>query len=87
VTLGVRDLPDLVEIRVSNDGDGVPSQEAERIFDRFVRLDESRARDAGGSGLGLAIVAQIVSARGGAIELDDTALSGATFVLQLPRTT
>ena len=58
---------------------------AERVFERFVRLDEARARDAGGSGLGLAIVAEIVHAHGGSVAVVDLAgLGGARFVVRLP---
>ena len=49
----------------------------ERVFERFVRLDEARARDAGGSGLGLAIVAEIVRAHGGTVTVRDGRLGGA----------
>ena len=53
---------DGVELVVSDDGPGVPAEQRERIFERFVRLDEARARDdGGGSGLGLSIVATIAA--------------------------
>jgi signal transduction histidine kinase len=54
------------------------------VFDRFVRLDEARARDAGGSGLGLAIVRGIVDAAGGSIHADAGATGGARFTVVLP---
>ena len=50
---------------VDDDGAGVPEDQRERVFERFVRLDEARARDDGGSGLGLAIVREITRAHGG----------------------
>ena len=50
---------DGVVLTVDDDGAGVPDGERERVFERFVRLDEARARDDGGSGLGLAIVREI----------------------------
>ena len=56
-----------VEIRVADDGPGIPAEEAERIFDRFYRLDESRSRSTGGAGLGLAIAKQLVELHGGRI--------------------
>jgi signal transduction histidine kinase len=46
------------------------------VFERFVRLDDARARDSGGSGLGLAIVAQVVSGHGGAVRIVDRAPHG-----------
>lgn len=60
-------------ISVSDDGPGIPAVERERVFDRFTRLDDARARDAGGSGLGLAIVRELVRRHGGTV-----ALSGAS---------
>ncbi|KQW43955.1 hypothetical protein ASC77_21410 [Nocardioides sp. Root1257] len=72
-------------LRVRDDGDGVPAADRERIFDRFVRLDEARARDDGGTGLGLAITRLLVQEHGGAIRLDDTGSPGAEFVIDLPR--
>ena len=52
-------------LAVDDDGAGIPSEDRARVFERFVRLDDARARDLGGSGLGLAIVAQVVGAHGG----------------------
>lgn len=68
---------------VADDGAGVPRSDRRRVFERFVRLDEGRARDAGGAGLGLAIVADIVAAHGGRVWVDDNE-PGARFHLQLP---
>ena len=56
----------------------------QRVLQRFVRLDEARARDAGGSGLGLAIVAELVAAHGGTIDIGDSPLGGARLELRLP---
>jgi signal transduction histidine kinase len=56
-------------ISVSDDGPGIPAVERERVFDRFTRLDDARARDAGGSGLGLAIVRELVRRHGGTVTL------------------
>lgn len=69
---------------VSDDGSGVPPEEAEHVFERFVRLDESRARDAGGAGLGLAIARAIATEHDGDLRLDPTVVAGARFVLRLP---
>jgi signal transduction histidine kinase len=76
--------PDTVEIRVDDDGPGVPAADRLRIFERFVRLDDARARDDGGSGLGLAIVAATATAHGGSIRVEDSDLGGARFILSLP---
>lgn len=72
-------------VRVDDDGAGVPEADRQRIFERFVRLDEARARDDGGSGLGLAIVAQIARAHGGTVRVEDSPLGGARFTIELPQ--
>ena len=71
-------------LHVDDDGSGVPAEERERIFDRFVRLDESRARDGGGSGLGLSIVHKIVTAYDGRVLVTDSPLGGARFSVVVP---
>ncbi|WP_312172016.1 HAMP domain-containing sensor histidine kinase [Microbacterium sp.] len=76
-----------VFVTVEDDGAGVPADERERIFERFVRLDEARSRDAGGSGLGLAIVQGIAAASGGTVAVDDSRWGGARFVVTLPLAT
>ena len=58
-------------ISVTDDGPGIPAADRERVFDRFTRLDDARARDAGGSGLGLAIVRELVRRHGGTVGLAD----------------
>jgi signal transduction histidine kinase len=87
VAITVRDHAgpdDPVEVVVEDDGPGIPEQERQRVFERFVRLDEARARDAGGSGLGLAIVEEIVTAHGGTVAVSASELGGARFVVHLP---
>ncbi|MEU1846178.1 MULTISPECIES: sensor histidine kinase [Micromonospora] len=58
-------------VTVTDDGPGVPAADRERVFARFTRLDDARARDAGGAGLGLAIVRELVRRAGGTVELAD----------------
>ena len=84
IAVSVRESAGSVELVVEDDGPGVPEGERTRIFDRFVRLDEARSRDAGGSGLGLAIVAEIVAVHGGSTSVDTSGLGGARFVVRLP---
>jgi signal transduction histidine kinase len=69
---------------VEDDGEGVPEAERARIFERFVRLDASRERSSGGSGLGLSIVQEVVRGHGGTVEVTDSPLGGARFVVSLP---
>ena len=71
-------------VTVEDDGDGIPALERSRVFERFVRLDASRARGSGGSGLGLAIVREVVRGHGGTVEVTDSPLGGARFVVRLP---
>ncbi|POH62672.1 two-component sensor histidine kinase [Cryobacterium zongtaii] len=71
-------------LTVEDDGHGVPPGERDRVFERFVRLDESRARASGGTGLGLAIVRESVQAHGGTVRIVDSALGGARFEVRLP---
>jgi signal transduction histidine kinase len=58
-------------LTVTDDGPGIPPADRERVFDRFTRLDDARARDAGGAGLGLAIVRELVRRHGGTVTLAD----------------
>ncbi|GAB3155686.1 HAMP domain-containing sensor histidine kinase [Micromonospora sonneratiae] len=70
-------------VTVTDDGPGIPAEDRERVFDRFTRLDDARARDAGGSGLGLAIVRDLVRRQGGTVELSD-ARPGLRVEVRLP---
>jgi two-component system, OmpR family, sensor kinase len=71
-------------VRVRDHGPGFPADEADRIFERFARLDEGRARADGGTGLGLAIVRAIVDAHHGDVSAANAPDGGAVFVLRLP---
>jgi signal transduction histidine kinase len=72
------------ELRVEDDGDGIPVAERARVFERFVRLDAARARDTGGSGLGLSIVQGIAAAHGGSVRVGESASGGASVIVSLP---
>jgi signal transduction histidine kinase len=84
IAISVHEDGSTVELAVDDDGPGIPEDQRERVFERFVRLDEARARDAGGSGLGLAIVQQIVLAHAGTVAVSSSGLGGARFVVRLP---
>ena len=73
-----------VVLTVDDDGTGVAPADRERVFERFVRLDEARSTHDGGSGLGLAIAREIVVAHGGAIEMGTSPLGGARVTVHLP---
>ncbi|WP_330240783.1 sensor histidine kinase [Streptomyces sp. NBC_00525] len=76
-----------VVVAVEDDGAGVPEAERERIFERFVRLDDARARDDGGAGLGLAIARDVAARHGGRLTVTDAPGGGARFELWLPSRT
>lgn len=84
VTIRVFERDGRVLLQVEDDGSGIPAEQREHVFDRFARLDEARARDAGGSGLGLAIAREIALAHGGTLTVGDGAAGGALFTLTLP---
>lgn len=74
-------------LSVIDHGDGIPKPVREKIFERFWRADNSRARETGGSGLGLAIVASIIKAHHGTVKVTETPGGGATFTIHLPLVT
>ncbi|GJF10513.1 two-component sensor histidine kinase [Mycolicibacterium cyprinidarum] len=77
----------LALIRIADDGPGIPADQRQRVFERFVRLDAARARDGGGSGLGLAIVAEIVAAHHGTVEISERSGGGTCATVTLPADT
>ncbi len=84
VTVSLVAGPQGARLTVADDGAGVDPAQSERIFDRFARGDDSRARDRGGAGLGLAISREIAVAHGGSLVLGDAEGPGAEFILVLP---
>jgi signal transduction histidine kinase len=74
-----------VEIRVMDNGEGIPEEALPFIFERFYRADRSRARSEGGTGLGLAIARNLVELHGGEIEAANRPEGGAELVVRLPR--
>jgi two-component system sensor histidine kinase SenX3 len=75
----------LVEISVTDQGIGIPSDEIDRIFERFYRVDPARHRSTGGTGLGLSIVKHVAATHGGDIRVWSVEGQGSTFTLALPR--
>lgn len=72
-------------VTVTDDGPGIPVADRARVFDRFTRLDDARARDAGGAGLGLAIVRELVRRHGGTVRLADASQgTGLCAEIRLP---
>jgi signal transduction histidine kinase len=77
-------VADEVRIEIDDDGPGIPIEDRERVFDRFVRLDNSRERGSGTAGLGLAITREIALAHRGRIAIDDSPADGTRVVITLP---
>ena len=84
VTLAIEQHDSGVQLRISDAGPGIALANAEHVFDRFYRVDESRSRARGGAGLGLSLVASLIAAHGGQVELQTAPGAGATFTITLP---
>lgn len=72
-------------LRVIDNGPGIPSADVTRVFERFYRVDKSRARAPGGTGIGLAIVRHLVELLGGTVTAGSRAEGGAVFTVRLPQ--
>lgn len=73
-----------IEIRVIDQGRGIPAKDLPRIFERFYRVDKARSRNAGGTGLGLAIVKHVAAIHGGSVSVESWEGAGSTFSIRLP---
>jgi two-component system sensor histidine kinase SenX3 len=71
-------------LTVTDDGEGIPSRDLNRIFERFYRVDSARARATGGTGLGLAIVKHVAESHGGSVAVESQLGVGSIFTLRLP---
>ena len=84
VSISLTTIGPWVRLAVDDDGPGVAPEDRAKVFERFTRLQEGRARDSGGSGLGLALCKRIVESHGGRIFVESSELGGASFVVELP---
>jgi two-component system, OmpR family, sensor histidine kinase SenX3 len=84
VGIGVRTVDGVVEIAVTDQGEGIPEEDLDRVFERFFRVDQARSRHTGGTGLGLAIVKHAVQNHGGDIRVWSQPGRGSTFTIRLP---
>jgi two-component system, OmpR family, phosphate regulon sensor histidine kinase PhoR len=73
-----------MEVRVTDNGIGIPPADLPHIFERFYRVDKGRSRTSGGTGLGLSIVKHIIQAHGGTVHAESAFAKGTTIVLRLP---
>jgi signal transduction histidine kinase len=83
--VAVEERPGEIEIRVEDDGPGIPAERLEEVLEPFRRLDSSRNRDSGGAGLGLAIARAVAQAHSGRLELANRAEGGLRASLILPK--
>jgi signal transduction histidine kinase len=84
ITLSLYQIGDLVELKIRDTGIGIKSEELPRIFERFHRIHEVRARSHEGSGIGLALVLELVHLHGGQISVTSVVGEGTTFTVTLP---
>jgi two-component system phosphate regulon sensor histidine kinase PhoR len=87
VTLSAAEMEDprLVEFSVEDQGEGIPKEKLDRIFERFFRVDKDRAREKGGTGLGLSIVKHLVQLHGGSVQAVSDIGSGTKVIVSLPK--
>ncbi|HUW10473.1 MAG TPA: ATP-binding protein [Anaerolineae bacterium] len=83
VSISTEVAGDMLEIDISDTGDGLSADDLSHVFDRFWRADRSRARETGGSGLGLTITKQLVQAQGGTIGVESAPGLGSRFWFRL----
>jgi len=87
IAVGARARSGFAEIAVTDSGIGIPRSDRSRVFERFYRVDQSRASSTGGTGLGLAIVKHVASNHGGAVTVWSEEGLGSTFTLRIPLAT
>lgn len=74
-----------VFVSVADTGDGIPTRDVERVFERFYRVDSARSRATGGTGLGLSIVKHVAESHGGSVAVESELGMGSTFTIGLPK--
>ncbi len=85
VKIHVWETDTMVQVRIQDDGIGIPKEELAFVFERFYRADKSRNRKTGGAGIGLAIVKSIVTAHGGNVWVESELGKGSCFYVSLPK--
>lgn len=85
VSIHLRDLGKQVEIRVKDNGIGIPAEDQKRVFERFYRVDKSHSKEIGGTGLGLSIVKHGVGFLGGTLDLVSEIGRGTEITMTFPK--
>lgn len=85
IDIAIDDQGSSLEIKISDQGIGIPSADQEHIFDRFYTVDKAHSQKMGGSGLGLSIVKTIIEKHFGTVTLESELGKGSTFTINLPR--
>ena len=85
VSIHLRDLGEQVEIRVKDNGIGIPAEDQKRVFERFYRVDKSHSKASGGTGLGLSIVKHAVAYHHGTLRLESQPGKGTAITVTLPK--
>lgn len=83
--VSLHDGPHQLELRIVDQGPGIPDHQLEQVFEPFIRLEPSRSRHTGGSGLGLGIAQHIIQAHGGQVSLRNSPSAGLEVCIELPR--
>ena len=84
ITIKVETKDKWVKVKVIDQGPGIPINQRNFIFQRFVRLDSAESYSDVGAGLGLSVVKEIIKAHGGEVQVENQSLGGAVFSLTLP---
>ena len=84
ITVRLHDLGDMMELRVSDTGTGIPEEELPNLFERFHRVKGARGRSYEGSGIGLALVKELVRLHNGLVAVESELDSGSTFIVRVP---
>jgi signal transduction histidine kinase len=84
ITVNVTPEGKQIRVNVIDNGEGIPAEDLPNMFERFYRVDKSRARQAGGSGLGLTITKRLVESHGGTISVQSELGKGSRFSFDIP---